>query len=225
LKFVVAIDGTASSGKSTTARLLAKKLGFTHLDTGAMYRAVTYLLLKKDAVEADDERLRRLLLSSPLEFKIRNRKLYIYLEGKLLSDELRTPEVDRWVSSVSERPVVRAFLVAKQRRIGARRKLVCEGRDIGSVVFPDADLKVFMSCELNERARRRRKELTDKGVEVELEEVRNGLANRDAIDSSRTLSPLTRTPDALFVDTTNLSIQQQVNIIYREVTARMEDRR
>lgn len=221
MKFVVAIDGTASSGKSTTARLLAKKMGFTHLDTGAMYRAVTYLLLEKNAVEAADSELQTILLSSPLEFKIYNRSLYVYLDGKRLSDELRTPEVDRWVSPVSERAIVRAFLVAKQREIGRNRRLVCEGRDIGSVVFPDADLKVFMRCDLEERARRRQKELVEKGEELSEEEVRSGLARRDEIDSGRKISPLIRTPDALLVDTTNLTVDDQVDIIFKVVMARL----
>lgn len=223
MKFVVAIDGTASSGKSTTARLLAKKLGFTHLDTGAMYRAVTYLLLKKKAVEASDEKLQTILLSSPLDFKINRHSLCVYLADKNLDKELRTPEVDSWVSPVSERAIVRAFLVARQRKLGRNRKLVCEGRDIGSVVFPDADLKVFMRCDLEERSRRRQKELADKGEELSEEEVRAGLARRDEIDSGRKISPLTRTPDAFLVDTTNLTVDEQVDVIFKEVMARLEE--
>jgi len=221
LKFVVAIDGTASSGKSTTARLLAKKLGVAYLDTGAMYRAVTYLLLEKDALEASDRLLQKILLNSPLEFKIRNRKLCVCLDGKLLENELRTTEVDRWVSPVAERALVRAFLVAKQREIGHNRRLVCEGRDIGSVVFPDAALKVFMTCELEERTRRRKKELTEKGIERGFEEVKLNLQKRDEIDSTRKLSPLLHTPDAFYVETTNLTIAQQVELIEAEVRKRM----
>lgn len=222
MKFVVAIDGTASSGKSTTARLLAEKLGVTYMDTGAMYRAVTYLLLQEDGLESSDGLLQKILLSSPLEFKILNRKLYVYLDGKLLENELRTPEVDRWVSPVAEHLSVRAFLVAKQREIGKGRKIVCEGRDIGSVVFPDAALKVFMTCELEERTRRRKKELTEKGIERGFEEVKLNLQKRDEIDSTRKLSPLTRTTDAFYVDTTHLTIEEQVALIEAEVRKRME---
>jgi len=221
LKCVVAIDGTASSGKSTTARLLAKKLGVAYLDTGAMYRAVTYLLLQEDALEASDRLLQKVLLDAPLEFKIRNYKLYVYLNGKRLSDELRSTEVDRWVSPVAERALVRAFLVAKQRELGRNRKLVCEGRDIGSVVFPDAVLKVFMSCDLVERARRRQKELEERGISRNIEEVKANLAKRDDTDSHRKISPLLHTPDAFYVETTNLTIDQQVDIIYEEVMTRM----
>lgn len=225
MKFVIAIDGTASSGKSTTAKLLAKKLGFTHLDTGAMYRAVTYLLLKKKAVEADNKLLQKILLQFPLEFKLRNRKLYVYLGGKLLKEELRSPEVDRWVSPVAERPIVRAFLVAKQRKLGKRRRLVCEGRDIGSVVFPDADFKVFMGCELEERARRRQKELEENGILRDIEEVKANLAERDDIDSNRKISPLIHTTDAFYVETTHLTIEEQVEIIEEEVRERLGERK
>ncbi|MEA3311300.1 MAG: (d)CMP kinase [candidate division WOR-3 bacterium] len=221
MKFVVAIDGTASSGKSTTARLLAKKLGVAYLDTGAMYRAVTYLLLQEDALEASDRLLQKILLNSPLEFKIRNRKLCVYLDGKLLENELRTPEIDRWVSPVAKRALVRAFLVAKQREIGKRRRLVCEGRDIGSVVFPDAALKVFMGCFLDERARRRKKELEERGISRDIEEVKANLKQRDEVDSHRKLSPLTRTTDAFYVDTTHLTIEEQVALIEAEVRKRM----
>jgi cytidylate kinase len=222
LKFVIAIDGTASSGKSTTAKLLAKKLGFTHLDTGAMYRAVTYLLLKKDAVKADDKLLQKILLGVPLEFKLRSRKLHVYLDGKLLKKELRSPEVDRWVSPVAERPIVRAFLVAIQRMLGRNRKLVCEGRDIGSVVFPDAGLKIFMGCDLDERARRRQKELEEKGISRDIEKVKANLAKRDDIDSHRKVSPLVLTADAFYVETTNLTIDEQVELIEKEVHKRMK---
>jgi cytidylate kinase len=223
LKFVVAIDGTASSGKSTTARLLAKKLGVVYLDTGAMYRAVTYLLLNEDAIQASDGLLQKILLSSPLEFKILNRKLYVYLDGKLLKKELRSAEVDRWVSPVAERALVRAFLVAKQREIGKRRRLVCEGRDIGSVVFPDAVLKVFMSCSLDERARRRQKELEERGISRDIEEVKANLKQRDEVDSHRKISPLVHTPDAFYVETTKLTIAQQVELIEEEVRKRMKE--
>jgi cytidylate kinase len=221
LKFVVAIDGTASSGKSSTARLLAKKLGFSHLDTGAMYRAVTYLLLERKAVEADNKLLQKILLQAPLDFILKNKKLYVHLDGKLLKNELRSPQVDKWVSPVAEKAIVRAFLVAKQRQLGRNRKLVCEGRDIGSVVFPDAGLKVFMACSLDERARRRQKELEEKGISRTSDEVKANLARRDDIDSSRKISPLVNTPDAFFLETTNLTIDQQVDIIYQEVMTRM----
>jgi cytidylate kinase len=222
LKFVIAIDGTASSGKSTTARLLAKKLGFTHLDTGAMYRAVTYLLIRKKAVESDDVKVGKVLLASTLKFKILKHSLHVYLDDKELLNELRTPEIDRFVSPVSERSIVRAYLVAKQREIGKNRRLVCEGRDIGSVVFPDAELKVFMSCDMDERSRRRKLELEEKGIAQTEDEVKESLSMRDEIDSNRKLSPLTRTPDAFFVDTTDLSIEKQVELIEKEVEKRMQ---
>lgn len=224
MKFVIAIDGTASSGKSTTAKLLARRLGFSHLDTGAMYRAVTFLLLARDAVQSKDGLLPDILLNSSLEFKIRNRKLYTYLDGKLLKEELRSPEVNRWVSPVATKPLVRAFLVAKQRQLGRNRKLVCEGRDIGSVVFPDAELKIFMGCSIEERARRRQKELNEMGIERSFEEVTANLSERDDIDSNRKISPLIHTPDAFYVETTNMSISEQVEIIEEEVRKRMGEK-
>ncbi|MBD3285841.1 (d)CMP kinase [candidate division WOR-3 bacterium] len=221
MKFVVAIDGTASSGKSTTAKLLSKKLGFIHLDTGAMYRAVTYLLLGKQAEEASDDRLLRILRDSLLEFKIVSNALSINLDGKRLTDELRSPEVDNWVSPVSERGVVREYCVNRQREFGKDAKLVCEGRDIGSVVFPDAELKVFMKCDLAERVRRRKRELEEKGIRSGETEVKAGLVTRDRIDSGRELSPLIQVKDAMVVDTTDMTIDEQVKIIYDEVIKRM----
>ncbi len=221
MKFVVAIDGTASSGKSTTAKLLAKKLGFTHLDTGAMYRAITYLLIKNQAVEADDKLLQKLLFDAPLIFSIDNNKLSVYLDKQLLSDELRSPEVDSWVSPVAQRAFVRAFLLAKQRQLGANQKLVCEGRDIGSVIFPDAELKVYMKCGIEERAKRRHRELLQKGIAKSLQDVLTNLKRRDEIDSTREIAPLVQVEDAFVVDTTNLTIEQQVEIIEAEVLKRM----
>jgi cytidylate kinase len=224
LKFVVAIDGTASSGKSTTAKLLSKKLGFIHLDTGAMYRAVTYVLLGRQAEEAADDKVAEILAGSPLEFKIVRKALSVRLDGKRLKDELRSPEVDKWVSPVSERKAVREYCVARQRELGKDTKLVCEGRDIGSVVFPDACLKVFMKCDLAERAKRRQKELAEKGMEAGEIEVRAGLVTREKIDSGRELSPLIQVKDAMVVDTTYMSISEQVKVIYDEVVKRMKGR-
>jgi len=213
--FVIAIDGPAGSGKSTTARLCARRLGFFYLDTGAMYRAVTLKVLRS-GVRLDDERaLRQLLRSTRLELCWDDGGLRVFLDGEDVSREIRSPEVNRLVSAVSALGVVRKMMVAEQRRLARGRNVVCEGRDIGSVVFPDAQLKIFLECAIAERVRRRRAELKEQGLDKGMSdsEVRRNLLQRDRIDSSRDLSPLRRMPDAVLIDTTHLTIEEEVAVV------------
>jgi CMP/dCMP kinase len=219
--FVVAIDGPAGSGKSTTARLAARELGFLHLDTGAMYRAVTLKVIETGTNLADARRLARMLASTTVGLDWKDGSVRVWLDRRDVSRAIREPQVSALVSQVSAIPAVRHKLVAEQRRIARGRNVVCEGRDIGSVVFPDAGLKIFLVCDDRARAERRRIELAGQGRRVAQRSVLANLRKRDRIDSGRKMSPLTRTPDAVLVDTTQLSIEEQVAIVCALARKRM----
>ncbi len=214
---VVAIDGPASSGKSTTAREVAKVLGFTHIDTGAMYRALTLAALRRNVRLEDDEELTRLAREVRIELGQENSVPWVKLDGEDVSEAIRTPEVDRHVSRVSEVAGVREEIVRQQRVLAGSRDVVMEGRDIGTVVFPNAEVKVFLVADPVTRARRRKAELEERGIVRPLEEIFAEIVKRDEYDSSRAVSPLKRAEGAEDLDTSELSIQQQVD----EVVARV----
>jgi len=209
-KPVVAIDGPAGSGKSTTARLAARVLGYTYLDTGAMYRAVTLKALRAGVDVRDDEAIARLAGACQIELVDEDGRLRVFLDGEDVSEAIRAPEVSRNIGPVADNVRVREILVAQQRAMGARGAVVCEGRDIGTVVFPDAEVKIYLTASVEERARRRWRELRDKGVHLTLEEVRREIEKRDVEDTSRPVGALRRAADAIELDTTRLSVDQQV---------------
>ena len=211
--FVVAIDGPAGSGKSTTARLCARQLGFHHLDTGAMYRAVTLKVMQTATPLHEPRKLARLLADTAVEPVWSRDGMRVKLDGRDVSSDIREPRVSARVSDVSAIPAVRGKLVAEQRRAARGRRVVCEGRDIGSVVFPDARLKIFLVCDTPERAYRRELEWAASGVTAGRRAVEQDLTTRDRIDSSRRMSPLRRVPDAVLVDTTHLAIEEQVAVV------------
>ena len=214
---IIAIDGPAGSGKSTSAKLIAKKLGYLYIDTGAMYRAITYLALKNKVVK-DESRILELARKSKIELKYNDGNLVVMLNDHDISNEIRSTEVNANVSDVSKISAVRKLLVEKQRELGEKNNgVVMEGRDIGTVVFPNADVKIFLTASLDTRADRRAKEYFQNGSEVIIEDIKNNLSNRDRIDSSRKDSPLIKAPDAIAIDTTNVTIQEQVNLIIQEV--------
>ena len=214
---IIAIDGPAGSGKSTSAKLIAKKLGYLYIDTGAMYRAITYLALKNKVVK-DESRILELARKSKIELKYNYGNLVVMLNDHDISYEIRSKEVNAHVSDVSKISAVRKLLVEKQRELGEKNNgVVMEGRDIGTVVFPNADVKIFLTASLDTRADRRAKEYFQNGSEVIIEDIKNNLSNRDRIDSSRKDSPLIKAPDAIAIDTTNVTIEEQVNLIIQEV--------
>lgn len=213
-KIIITIDGTAASGKSTTAKEVAKRLGYIYLDTGAMYRALTLKVLRVKIDPDDIERLCGLLNVTEIYI---DRKRKVWLDGEDVTSQIRTPEIDKLVSIISAIPVVRQRLVALQREIGKNGGLVCEGRDIGTVVFPEAQLKIYMDAELSERAKRRKKELNGKNIHVGEEEVTQGLSDRDKIDSSRSHGPLRIPKGAIVIDTTHLSREEEIERVLEEV--------
>ncbi|MFO7637947.1 MAG: (d)CMP kinase [bacterium] len=210
---MIAIDGPAGSGKSTTARLVAARLGFRHLDTGAMYRAVTLKCLETGTEVSSRPALNRLLAQTRVGIDWLSAGYRVMLDGRDVTREIREPRVSGHVSEVSAVPMVRRALVPVQRRVARGYSVVCEGRDIGSVVFPEAGLKVFLDCDIRARAGRRRDEIISAGASASMLDVRRNLVQRDQFDSGRKMSPLVRTPDALLVDTTDLTIDEQVGVV------------
>jgi len=213
---VVAIDGPAGAGKSTVARGAADALGFDYLDTGAMYRAVALAALER-GIDLDDEAALGELASS-LDVDVDGRS--VRLHGRDVADRIREPDVTEAVSKVSAHPSVRAAMVAQQRVMGARKDVVIEGRDIGTTVFPDAEVKIFLTASLDERARRRCEDLGLPCDAITIASVKASIAERDQADSERASSPLRRPTDAHEVDTTDLTTQQVIDSIVRAVRQR-----
>lgn len=222
-RIVIAIDGPAASGKSTTARLVAEQLGYVHIDTGAMYRAMTLKAVTEGIRLDDRDGIRNLVSSTRIELKRQNGRIVVFLDGEDVSDKLRTPEVTKAVSTVSSLHEVRDAMVREQRRMAEEGGVVLEGRDIGTVVFPNAELKVFMVADVRERALRRQQELKQQGLEVKLDTLINELRLRDEKDSTRVESPLRRAEDALEVDTSGLTVEEQVEIVVRRARAIIGD--
>lgn len=222
---VIAIDGNSGCGKSSTAKVIAKKLKYIYIDTGAMYRAVTLFFIKhkidlKNALDVE-EALRQIDIS--FEYNIESGKNETYLNGKNVETEIRQMEVSNLVSPVSEISKVRRKLVEQQRKMGDGRGVVMDGRDIGTVVFPNAELKIFMTADLQVRSERRKLELAEKGTAVDLNDVIDNLKSRDIIDSSREDSPLKKADDAHLVDTSNVTFDEQVDQIFKLINQKLAE--
>ena len=213
---IIAIDGPAASGKSTVAKAVARRLGIRHLDTGAMYRAVTWLALHEGFDTGDELALADLAAAHPVEFTYADGESIataVCIGGHDVTAAARFPEVDAAVSAVSAVAGVRSALVERQRTLAGERDTVAEGRDIGTVVFPSAEVKVYLTASAEERARRRKIDLAAQGHAVEQDEVQARLERRDTYDSTRAVSPLEAAADATLLDTTGLSIEQVVDAI------------
>ncbi len=208
---VIAIDGYSSCGKSTIAKALAKRLHFIYIDSGAMYRAVTLYFLRNNVDLSNHDAVMSALANVHLNFHSRDYKSHITLNDEDVSEEIRQMPVSELVSDVSTIRAVRVEMVKQQQRMGKSKNIIMDGRDIGTVVFPDADLKLFMTADPKVRAERRFKELMIKGEDVTMEEVFENIAHRDYLDTTREESPLTRADDAIILDNTTIDQAQQLD--------------
>jgi len=220
-RVVVAIDGPAGAGKSTLTRRVAGKLGFVYIDSGAMYRAVALEALRTGTDLDDEARLERLAREARIEFEPGGSR--VLLDGEDVSAAIRAPEISPAASRVSVFSGVRRALVEKQREMGAAASVVMEGRDIGSVVFPDAEVKIYLDADPAVRAERRVREMEEKGQTLEAAEVEREIRERDRRDSTRADSPLVRAPDAVYVDTTSMSVEEVEQAILEIVRKRIDD--
>ncbi|QDH79269.1 (d)CMP kinase [Echinicola soli] len=214
-KIVIAIDGFSGCGKSSTAKQVAKKLGYTYIDSGAMYRAATLHFINKFTELTNPKDIRRALDSLEIAFHQNEASDHqdTYLNGLNVEKKIRSMEVSEKVSEISKIKEVRHELVAQQQRLGKHKGVVMDGRDIGTVVFPGAELKVFMTADTKIRAERRQKELLERGELVELDKIIHNLEERDRIDSSRSESPLKKADDAVEIDTSLLDFEEQIDQI------------
>lgn len=219
-KIVVAIDGPAGAGKSTIAKLAAEKLGYAYIDTGAMYRSVAWKFLQTGR-EFDEAYISELANTMIIEFKPEAKVNRVFVDGTEVTEAIRTPEVTAIVSRVAAIGAVREAMVEQQRRMGEIGGVLMDGRDIGTVVFPHAQLKIFLTASVEERARRRYKEMVEKGQQVELAQLQEDIAARDKQDSERAISPLCQAEDALLLDTSDMSIAQVTDKILQLVQERV----
>ena len=214
--FVIAIDGPAGSGKSTTAKIVAEKLGISYLDTGSMYRAVTIYFIDNN-YSLDSDNIDDIIDSIRIDISDESDNQPVILNGKNVTDRLRDSKISSLVSTISSNKKIRDKMVLMQREISKDKSIVVDGRDIGTVVFPDADYKFFITAGIKERALRRYHEISLKGNSIELIDIEKDIAKRDYLDSTRKNSPLKKAEDAIDIDTTHLNIDEQVNIILKTI--------
>lgn len=210
---IIAIDGPAGAGKSTIAKIISKELNINYIDTGAMYRAITYKCLKNNIDINNTEEVINMAKDTEIDFRDNN----IYLDNEVVNEEIRTVEVSNNVSNVAKIKEVRYLMVDVQKKIGKNNSVVLDGRDIGSYVFPNADYKFFLVATPEERGSRRYKELLEKGYKVDLDEIINDIIKRDKIDSNREFAPLVKAEDALEIDTTGKSIEEVVSEVVSKI--------
>ena len=225
MSFVVAVDGASGTGKGTVTRYVAEKLKLVTIDTGALYRCVTLEALNNNIELYNVEELEKIAKTIKVDLQVVNDKQIVLLNGEDVSIEIRTPRVTNNVSVVSAVKEVRAEMVRIQRELAQGKNVIMEGRDIGTTVFPDADVKIFLECSAEERAKRRVKQNAENGIETSYEEVLESIKNRDRIDSTREVSPLRKADDAIVISTDNFVDAEGGEAVYQAVKKALEDKK
>ncbi len=220
-KINIAIDGPAGSGKTTTSKNVAKELSYTYIDTGAMYRAAALFWLRS-GLQFNEDLICRLIQNLNIDIRQSGEGNRIFLDKQDVSEEIRTPEVTKYASSISAFGCVRERLVRQQKELAKAGGTVLEGRDIGTVVLPDAELKIFLTASIQQRAERRRNDFLEKNIDIPLDELKKQIEERDQNDSTRSNSPLKKAADAIEIDTSNLSIEAQTGLIVRLAKDRID---
>ncbi len=214
---IIAIDGPAGSGKSTIAKILAKRLGFKYLDTGAMYRALTWKAMQKGVSLEDEEALCRLMDQTTIEFQYRDEGLDVLVDGVPVTKDIRSPAITNNVHYISDKRGVRQRMVKLQQKLASGENIVAEGRDMGTVVFPYAEKKFFLDADIKERAKRRYAEFEPSNKRISYTDVVKDIETRDRRDTTRNNSPLKRGDDAIYINTTELTIEEVFHMIYKEI--------
>lgn len=213
--FIVAVDGTAGSGKGTITKIIAEKLNLISIDTGAMYRCVALECINKNINYIEIEKIKEVLKDINIELKKENNLQVVILNGKDVTREIRTPEVDSVVAKFAAIKEVRDKITPLQRKMGQDANIIMEGRDIGTVVFPNADVKVFLDCSVEERARRRYNQDLEKGIETTYEEVLESIKERHKLETEREIAPLVQAPDAVYIDSTKMTIDEEAEAVIK----------
>lgn len=221
-KLSIAIDGPAAAGKSTVAKIIAQKLAYLYIDTGAMYRALTWKAIQRGVETEDEQALSQLLDDTDIELKQGGGQQKVFVDGKDVTDEIRLPEVTNAVSAVSKHEAVRREMVKRQQQFAVCGGVVMDGRDIGTHVLPKAEVKIYLLASVEERAKRRHQENLEKGIPSDLEKLKEEIAKRDEMDSKRKIAPLKKAADAVEIDTTALSIDQVVDRIMTIISERIQ---
>ncbi|WP_090082049.1 (d)CMP kinase [Lentibacillus persicus] len=222
-KIAIAIDGPAAAGKSTVSKQVAKELSFIYIDTGAMYRALTFKALKNQISLEDEEELATVLADTTIEIVHGKGQQHVLIDGDDVTEDIRTVHVTNNVSYVAKHPKVRREMVKRQQDLAEKRGVVMDGRDIGTHVIPDAEVKIFLKASVEERAKRRYEEMLQKGFSADLEKMKKEIEQRDQIDSEREAAPLIKANDAIELDTTNLSIDEVTDAILKEANRVIRD--
>ena len=213
--FIVAVDGTAGSGKGTITKIIAEKLNLVSIDTGAMYRCVALECINQNIEYTEIEKIKRVLEDIDIELKKENGNQLVFLNGKDVTRDIRTPEVDNQVAKFAAVKEVRGKITPMQRKMGDSNNIIMEGRDIGTVVFPNADVKVFLDCSVEERAMRRYKQNLEKGIKSTYEEVLESIKERNKLETEREIAPLVKAPDAVYIDSTGMTIEEEVDAVIK----------
>lgn len=223
MSFVVAIDGPAGTGKGTVTKIISKRMNLLNIDTGAMYRSVTLECIRKNISPKDEDKIKEVLENINIELKYINDEQKIFLNGEDVSKQIRTPEVDNLVAVFAALKIVRDKLTPIQRKIGEKNDVIMEGRDIGTVVFPNADVKIYLDCSLEERARRRYNQNLKKGINESYEEVLASIKERHKLETEREIAPFVKADDAITVDSTNMTIEEVADEIEKIIRGKKND--